>query len=74
LVAAIRRELGLTQEEFAGRVGLPVGTIRDWEQHRRQPDDAARVLLQIIGKGRKQQRGPSERIVAGILAQSAKLL
>jgi putative transcriptional regulator len=40
----------LTQEEFAARVGRPAGTIRDWEQHRRQPDGAARVLSQIIGK------------------------
>jgi putative transcriptional regulator len=47
-VGAIRREQGLTQEEFAARFGLPVATIRDWEQNRRQPDDAARVLLQII--------------------------
>jgi putative transcriptional regulator len=40
----------LTQEEFAARYGLPAATIRDWEQKRRQPDGAARVLLQIIKK------------------------
>jgi putative transcriptional regulator len=47
-VRKIRRSLGLTQEEFAARFGLPLGTIRDWEQRRRQPDGAARVLLQVI--------------------------
>jgi putative transcriptional regulator len=47
-VRKIRRSLGLTQEEFAARFGLPLGTIRDWEQRRRQPDGAARVLLHVI--------------------------
>jgi putative transcriptional regulator len=47
-VRKIRRTLGLTQEEFATRFGLPLGTIRDWEQRRRQPDGAARVLLHVI--------------------------
>jgi putative transcriptional regulator len=33
----IRRKLGLSQEEFAQRFRLPLGTLRDWEQHRREP-------------------------------------
>jgi putative transcriptional regulator len=37
-VREIRREPGLTQEEFATRFGLPIGKIRDLEKHRRQPD------------------------------------
>jgi putative transcriptional regulator len=49
-VGAIRREQGLTQDEFAARYGLPAATVRDWEQRRRQPDGAARALLQIIKK------------------------
>jgi putative transcriptional regulator len=34
----IRRILGLTQEEFAARFHIPVGTLRDWEQGRSEPD------------------------------------
>jgi putative transcriptional regulator len=47
-VRKIRRRLGLNPEEIAARFGLPLGTIRDWEQRRRQPDGAARVLLHVI--------------------------
>jgi putative transcriptional regulator len=49
-VGAIRRNLKLTQEEFAARYQIPVGTIRDWEQRRSEPDAAARAYLcAIIG-------------------------
>ncbi len=47
-VKAIRARLGLSQEAFARRFGLAPAAIRDWEQHRRQPDQAARVLLLVI--------------------------
>lgn len=47
-VAAIRKRLKLSQTEFAKRYGLPAGTIKDWEQHRRQPDRAAMLLLKVI--------------------------
>ena len=47
-VGEIRRSQGLTQEEFAARYGLKTSTLRDWEQHRYQPDGAALVLLQVI--------------------------
>jgi putative transcriptional regulator len=47
-VAALRTKLGLTQAEFASRFGLPIGTIRDWEQGVHIPDRAARVLLAVI--------------------------
>jgi len=49
-VRAIRAELGLTQPAFAARFGLPVGTVRDWEQGRAAPDQAARVLLRVIAR------------------------
>ncbi|WP_319567035.1 NadS family protein [Cohaesibacter marisflavi] len=49
-VAAIRKKHKLTQEAFAQRFGLPVGTIRDWEQKRRFPDRAATTLLKVIEK------------------------
>jgi putative transcriptional regulator len=47
-VRAIRTRLKLTQSAFARRFGLPVGTVRDWEQGRAVPDQAARVLLRVI--------------------------
>ena len=47
-VAAIRKKLRLSQKDFAENFGLPVGTVRDWEQARRSPDRAALVLLQVI--------------------------
>ncbi|MBY0448064.1 MAG: helix-turn-helix domain-containing protein, partial [Hyphomonadaceae bacterium] len=40
-VKIIRRALGLTQEEFAQRFQIPLGTLRDWEQGRSAPDKPA---------------------------------
>ncbi len=45
-----RRQLHMTQEQFAESFSLPLGTIRDWEQGAKQPDTAARVLLRVIAK------------------------
>ncbi|MGB6537448.1 MAG: helix-turn-helix domain-containing protein [Xanthobacteraceae bacterium] len=47
-VRKIRKSLKLSQTQFAARFGLTASTIRDWEQHRRRPEGAARVLLQVI--------------------------
>ena len=44
----LRRSLGLTQEEFAARYHIPVGTLRDWEQGRAEPDQPARAYLTVI--------------------------
>ena len=49
-LAALRRKLNLTQEEFAARFHLPLGTVRDWEQGAHRPGQAARVLLSVIEK------------------------
>jgi putative transcriptional regulator len=49
-VRALRAKLNLTQEEFAARFHLPLGTVRDWEQGAHRPDKAAQVLLTIIAK------------------------
>ena len=46
----IRRALGLSQEEFAARYQIPIGTLRDWEQGRTQPDQAAKSYLMVIAK------------------------
>ncbi len=47
-VRAIRRRLGLTQAGFARRFGFGLATVRDWEQGRYQPDQAARSYLLVI--------------------------
>ena len=44
----IRRRLGLTQEQFAEKFQIPVGTVRDWEQGRVEPDQAAKAYLKVI--------------------------
>ena len=46
----IRRALGLSQEEFAGRFHIPLGTLRDWEQERCEPDQTARAYLTVIAR------------------------
>jgi putative transcriptional regulator len=40
--------LALTQEEFAVRYHIPLGTLRDWEQGRAQPDRPTQAYLKII--------------------------
>jgi putative transcriptional regulator len=47
-VRIIRMVLGLTQAAFARAYGIPVATLRDWEQGRRQPDQASKTLLKLI--------------------------
>src|SRR5580698_10178051 len=44
----LRRALGLTQEEFALRYHIPLGTLRDWEQGRCEPDQTSRAYLTVI--------------------------
>jgi putative transcriptional regulator len=47
-VRDLRRRARLTQTEFAGRLGVPVETIRNWEQGKRAPRGPARALLAVI--------------------------
>jgi len=49
-VRATRRKQKLTQEAFARRYGFTVGAVRDWEQGRYQPDQAARAYLLVIDR------------------------
>jgi putative transcriptional regulator len=49
-VQSIRKRMGMTQNSFAARFGIPAGTLRDWEQGRRTPEGPARVLLMVIDK------------------------
>ena len=47
-VRDLRRRAQLTQTEFASRLGVPVETIRNWEQGKRAPRGPARALLAVI--------------------------
>jgi len=49
-VPAIRKQLGLSQPEFAGFMGVSLGTLRNWEQERREPHGPARALLLVASK------------------------
>src|SRR5580693_676566 len=50
LAKIIRRALRMTQEEFAARYRIPLGTLRDWEQGRAIPDQPARAHLTVIAR------------------------
>ena len=47
-VASIRKNLGLSQSQFADRYGLERSVVQQWEQGRRRPDRAARLFLRVI--------------------------
>lgn len=49
-VRRVRQRLGLTQQQFAQRIDVPLDTIRNWEQGRRYPTGAAKTLLKILEK------------------------
>jgi len=44
----VRGRTGLTQAAFAARIGVPVETVRNWEQGKRSPRGPARALLKVI--------------------------
>lgn len=62
-VTAIRKKTGLSQTAFAGKIGVAVATLRNWEQKRRTPEGPARVLLALLDRDPK--------IVERILGQAA---
>jgi putative transcriptional regulator len=62
-IKTLRRALRLTQDEFAARYRIPLGTLRDWEQGRSEPDQPTRAYLMVIardpeGVRRALQSGP----------------
>lgn len=50
LARRARAETGLSQNAFAERYGIPAASLRDWEQGRRKPDNAAQSYLRIIAR------------------------
>ena len=61
-VKHLRCKLGLSQAEFAERFRIPLGTLRDWNQHRTEPDQAALSYLKVIeadaSEGPRDELGP----------------
>ena len=49
-VRSIRDRYGLSQPKFANMIGISVSTLRNWEQGRRKPEGAARILLLVASK------------------------
>lgn len=49
-VRSIRDRYGLSQPKFADMLGISVSTLRNWEQGRRKPEGAARILLLVAAK------------------------
>lgn len=47
-IAELRRSMGLTQTDLAGLIGVPVSTLRNWEQGRRTPRGPALALLTAV--------------------------
>ncbi len=50
MARTVRKRLGLSQPAFAECYGIPVGTLRDWEQGRKQPDATALTYLRVIAR------------------------
>ena len=49
-VVALRRFVGMTQEQFARALGISIHTLRNWEQGRRTPEGPALALLRIVAR------------------------
>lgn len=47
-IRAIRKKVAKSAKEFERRFGIPAATINNWEQGRRKPDPAGRLLLKVI--------------------------
>ena len=60
-VRIVRRALQLTQEEFAARYQIAIGTLRDWEQDRYEPDGATKAYLKVIARDPELVRRALER-------------
>lgn len=50
LLRSIRKKLGMTQEGFSQRYGIPLSTVRKWEQEARYPDALSILFLRLLEK------------------------
>jgi putative transcriptional regulator len=71
-VKTLRRVLALMRGEFVARYHIPLGTLRDWEQGRSEPDQPAKAYLTVIARGPKGVER-SLRPVPGQPAEAASL-
>lgn len=55
-VREIRRNLGMSQQEFSSAYRIPLATLKNWEQGRRQPDAPAAAYLQVIARRPREIR------------------
>lgn len=62
-VAAIRKELGLSQSEFADHFGFALSAIKEWEQGRRTPERSTRIFLAVIATAPKAVEQALHRFV-----------
>ena len=61
LAKRTRWALHMSQIEFSKTFRIPLGTLRDWEQHRRDPDKAAQAYLEVIAREPDVVRRPRPR-------------
>lgn len=52
-VASIRKRFGYNQKQFADYFGFALSAVKDWEQGRRRPERAARILLAVVATNPK---------------------
>ncbi len=64
-VKLLRMRLRLTQEQFSQRYGIPLTTLRDWEQYRSEPDTAAQSYIRAIEASRRHREGGWRAEAAG---------
>ena len=66
-VRRLRRELGMTQEEFAHALGITVGTVNRWENGRFRPSKLARATIHDFARrhGMMPAPAPPEPVAAG---------
>jgi len=67
-VKLIRERLQLSQEGFAEKYGFPLGTLKNWEQGRREPEGAAKLLLRLIDSQPKLVERAIKRVRAELQA------
>lgn len=62
--AKIRLDMNLSQQEFSDRFGIPLATVKNWEQGRRSPDQPTSVLLYLISQMPEEIAGELEKLRA----------
>jgi len=65
LARRVRLTLGLSQRGFSNRFGIPLSTLREWEQGRRTPNVAVLLCLRLIQRNPKAAEEEAHRIAEG---------